>query len=146
MKKSNRVAWTTRAAVVASLTVAGVLGTTIPANAASPAVTAGAGNPMSAPATARSDASTVRLGQQQGGQVSSATTDGAEHSGARSWATILRLAKDAIKKVPSVWNKAVSSAKKGYSTFVKTAWPSIKLIVNVISYSITAWDIWNLFR
>jgi hypothetical protein len=29
---------------------------------------------------------------------------------------------------------------------VQTAWPSIKLIVSVISYSITAWDIWNLFR
>lgn len=146
MKKNNRAGWTTRAAVVASLTVAGVLGTTIPAYAATPASTAGAGSPTNALATARNDASTVRLGQPSAGHASPATTGGSDEVGTRSWATILRLAKDAIKKVPSVWNKAVSSAKKGYSTFVKTAWPSIKLIVNVISYSITAWDIWNLFR
>jgi len=145
MKNRNRAAWMTRAGVVASLAVAGVLGTTIPAQAASSDLGTRAVAAAVTSAGDRAAASAITDTQREGAAPNSIQ---GSHSGseARSWGTILRLAKDAIKKVPGVWNKAVSSAKKGYATFVKTAWPSIKVIVNVISYSITAWDIWNLFR
>jgi hypothetical protein len=142
MKNDNRVSWTARAGVVASLAVIGVLGSTVPAQAVGHAASA---ERTASPSTVVSTSDNIsRIRVESSSSTSNEGT--ANQAETRSWGTILRLAKDAIKKVPSVWNKAVSSAKKGYATFVKTAWPSIKLIVSVISSSITAWDIWNLFR
>lgn len=140
MQKVRSGRWGTRVGVVASLTLAGVLGTCIPATASPMPVSVSAERALVSETQVRpvrtspiSVEAAVREGERSGAEV-------------QSWSALLRAAKEAIRKVPALWNKAVSGAKKGYAYFQSSVWPAIKFTVQLISYSITAWDIWNLFR
>lgn len=142
MMNGHSVRWTTRVGVVASLTVAGVLGTCLPATASPTTVSA------SSVSVTSSRAVSTMTDSQGNSRPLAAVSEGTAGSAAeaRSWSALLRAAKEAIRKVPALWDKAVSGAKKGYAYFQNSVWPAIKFTVQVISYSITAWDIWNLFR
>lgn len=147
MNNGTNKRWTTRVGVVAALAVAGVLGTCLPANAigSSPAAQHLASASATAPAAATRSEAAALIPQSASASAISGRPAGADN-GVQSWSTILRLAKEALRKVPALWNNTVAGAKKGYSSFKNNVWPAIKFTVQVVSASITAWDIWNMFR
>lgn len=147
MNNGTNGRWTMRAGVVATLAVAGVLGTCLPANAmgSSPAAQHLASASATAPAAATRSEAAAGTPASASSSEASGRPAGADN-GVQSWSTILRLAKEALRKVPALWNKTVAGAKKGYSYFRNNVWPAIKFTVQVVSASITAWDIWNMFR
>lgn len=64
----------------------------------------------------------------------------------QSWASIIRTAINALKKVPALWKKLVDGVKKSYNTFRTKVWPALKAAVGAVSTLITAWDIWKYFN
>lgn len=132
--------WATTTAVVAFITAGSVLGAGLPAHADVPAVHSVARGEVGSRGAAVSPDVVLRNGATRAGDVPTADAD------TRSWATIIRTAINALKKVPALWNKVVDGVKKSYATFKATVWPVIKAVVNVVSTAITAWDIWKYFN
>lgn len=144
MSMSKHRRWAASSAVVASITAAALLGTAVPASAtvvvhrtaSSAAVSSvGAGPhgqsvaPLSAPASDPTGAPEAQ-----------------PRAETRSWASIIRNAINALKKIPALWRKVVDGAKGTYASFKTKVWPAIKAAVGVISTLVTAWDIWKYFN
>jgi len=152
MYQRKRQHWAASTGVVACVTAAAVLGTSVPATAAvSPAST-----PVSASSSAPAHGSTIAGSSASTGasawagpiSTTPAPAGVSDRGGEteRSWASLIRTAINALKKIPALWKKLSDGVKKSFANFQRTAWPAIKAAVGTISTLITAWDIWKYFN
>lgn len=131
--------WKATAAVVATVTAASVLGSALPAQAVSATQTQVA-HPQ------RVDARKVVSYRTALPAAVSRSEAPSGEIGVQSWASIIRTAINALKKVPALWKKLVDGVKKSYNTFRTKVWPALKAAVGAVSTLITAWDIWKYFN
>jgi hypothetical protein len=152
MYQRKRRSWAASTGVVACVTAAAVLGTSVPATAA----VAPASTPVSASSSAPPHGPTTTPGAAETGAPAwarplfntAAPAGSSDRVGEteRSWISLIRTAINALKKVPALWKKLSDGVKKSFATFQRTAWPAIKAVVGTISTLITAWDIWKYFN
>uniref|UniRef100_A0A942SXR6 Secreted protein n=1 Tax=Neobacillus citreus TaxID=2833578 RepID=A0A942SXR6_9BACI len=105
------------AAVVAALTAATILGTALPAQAAS-----GVGAQVRTPEDASAES-----GQE----------------GTPGWSTIVRSAMNAQEMAASIWETGIDGVEEASTTFQSEVWPAIRANVGGVSRPITTWGIWK---
>ncbi len=146
MQDRSARTWGVKLGVTTCIAIAGVIGSALPAQAvAVPATTGHAvsvGLSGSGPAVDRS-VSSDPAGVRGTGSGGTTTTVGDE---TRSWASIIRTAINALKKIPALWKKVVDGAKKSAAWFKANVWPAIKATVNLVSTLLTAQEIWKFFN
>lgn len=146
MQNRSARTWGVHLGVTACIAVAGVIGSALPAHAsAAPASTGhqvSVGQSGASPAVNRSSPRVTAVVRTAGHATTAATA--ADET--RSWASIIRTAINALKKVPALWKKVVDGAKRSAAWFKANVWPAIKATVHLVSTLLTAQEIWKFFN